>query len=234
MIFWIKQTQATLFTEEISQLKKGEELNNNRLQSLVPFIDNESILRVSGRLQNSSENYNIRHPILLPSTSHLVKLIVDKEHRHLIHAGPQQLIASLQRTYWIPGLRHIVQQVIFKCNPCYRWKIKASHQLMGSLPINRVTPSSVFHICGVDYAGPFLIRHGSRRSKHIYKSYIAVFVCFATKAIHMEWVDDLTTESFLATLRIFIARCGCPLRIYSDNVRNFVGAYTPCIRLKQE
>lgn len=223
-MFWIKITQATEYTNEIEQLKKGTQLHNSRLQLLVPFIDSENILRVGGRLQNSLEPQDACHPILLPSTAYLVHLIVDHEHRRLIHAGPQQLISSLHRNFWIPGLRNVIKKVIFRCNPCYRWKIQASRQLMGALPISRVTPSSVFNISGVDYAGPFQVRHGSVRSKHIYKSYIAIFVCFATRAIHLEWVDDLTTESFIAALRIFIARRGCPQQIYSDNGRNFVGA----------
>ncbi|XP_008178811.1 uncharacterized protein LOC103308006 [Acyrthosiphon pisum] len=224
LVYWVKITQAQAFSTEISQLKVGNSLNDSELQSLVPFIDDNDVLRVGGRLQNSNESYEARHPIILPSTTYLVELIADKEHRRLIHAGPQQIVASLQRVFWIPDLRSVIQKIIFKCNPCYRWKVQASKQLMGSLPINRVNPSSIFHVCGVDYAGPFQVRFGSRRSKHIYKSYVALFVCFTTKAIHLEWVDDLTTESFLAALRIFIARRGCPLHIHSDNGRHFVGA----------
>ncbi|CAI6345782.1 unnamed protein product [Macrosiphum euphorbiae] len=224
LMYWVKITQAQAFSSEISQLKAGNSLNDSKLQSLVPFIDDNDVLRVGGRLQNSNESYEARHPIILPSTTYLVELIADKEHRRLIHAGPQQIVASLQRVFWIPGLRSVIQKIIFKCNPCYRWKVQASKQLMGSLPVSRANPSSIFHVCGVDYAGPFQVRFGSRRSKHIYKSYVALFVCFTTKAIHLEWVDDLTTESFLAALRIFIARRGCPLQIHSDNGRNFVGA----------
>ena len=95
---------------------------------------------------------------------------------------------------------------------------------MGSLPANRVNPLAVFNTCGVDYAGPFKMRYGLQRSKQIFKAYIAIFVCYATKAVHLEWVDDLTTEAFLATLRCFVARRGSPEKIYSDNGRNFVEA----------
>ena len=50
------------------------------------------------------------------------------------------------------------------------------------------------------------------------------FVCFATKAVHLELVSDLTTASFMATLRRFIARRGKPSTIWSDHGTNFVGA----------
>jgi hypothetical protein len=65
---------------------------------------------------------------------------------------------------------------------------------------------------------------GTPRSKTIIKGYIAIFVCFVTKAIHIEVVTSLTIEAFLAALRRFIARWGKPKTIYSDNGTNFQGA----------
>ncbi|GFW69178.1 integrase catalytic domain-containing protein [Trichonephila clavipes] len=56
------------------------------------------------------------------------------------------------------------------------------------------------------------------------KGYIALFVCLATKAVNIEAVGDLTTDSFIAALRRFSARRGAPRHIYSDNGTNFVGA----------
>ena len=50
------------------------------------------------------------------------------------------------------------------------------------------------------------------------------FVSLAVKAVHLEVVSDLTSESFIATLRRFIARRGYPSLIWSDNGTNFVGA----------
>jgi transposase InsO family protein len=65
---------------------------------------------------------------------------------------------------------------------------------------------------------------GTPRSKTIIKGYIAIFVCFATKAVHIELVTSLTTEAFLAALRRFIAHQGKQRTIYSDNGTNFQGA----------
>lgn len=48
--------------------------------------------------------------------------------------------------------------------------------------------------------------------------------CFTTKALHIELVSDLTSEAFLAALRRFVSRRGKPIKIYSDNGTNFVGA----------
>jgi len=56
------------------------------------------------------------------------------------------------------------------------------------------------------------------------KSYIALFVCFATRAIHLEVVSELSTSAFMAALRRFVGRRGIPHKICSDNATNFIGA----------
>jgi hypothetical protein len=53
--------------------------------------------------------------------------------------------------------------------------------------------------------------------KTITKGYIAIFVYFVTKAVHVGVVTSFTTEAFLAALRRFIARQGKPKKMYSDN-----------------
>lgn len=94
---------------------------------------------------------------------------------------------------------------------------------MGELPKQRVIPSPPFSVTGIDYAGPILVKQGSYRPKQI-KAYIAVFVCLATKAIHLELVSDLTTDAFIAALRRFVGQYGAPSEIHSDNGTNFHGA----------
>ena len=76
----------------------------------------------------------------------------------------------------------------------------------------------------MDYAEPISLSLGPPRSKTITKDYIVIFVCFVTKAVHIEVVTSLSTEAFLAALRRFIARRGKPRTICSDNVTNFQGA----------
>ena len=50
------------------------------------------------------------------------------------------------------------------------------------------------------------------------------FVCFSTKAVHLELVSELTSDAFLAALKRFFARRGKSTDMYSDNGINFVGA----------
>ncbi|XP_011702561.1 PREDICTED: uncharacterized protein LOC105458738, partial [Wasmannia auropunctata] len=75
---------------------------------------------------------------------------------------------------------------------------------------------------GVDYGGPFLIKDKKGKGCKTNKCYICLFICFATKAIHLELVSDLTTECFISALRRFVFRRGKPAHVYSDDGTNFV------------
>jgi len=50
------------------------------LLCLAPFIDQEGVLRVGGRLRHSSFTNDKKHPILLPKQHHITKLIAKYLH----------------------------------------------------------------------------------------------------------------------------------------------------------
>jgi hypothetical protein len=62
------------------------------------------------------------------------------------------------------------------------------------------------------------------RKSTVIKAYVALFVCMATKATHLELVSDHTSAAFIAALQRFISRRGLPSDINSDEGTNFVGA----------
>ncbi|GFX69733.1 integrase catalytic domain-containing protein [Trichonephila clavipes] len=98
--------------------------------------------------------------------------------------------------------------------------------MMGDLPRDRIVPSRPFEKVGLDYAGPIITKSNLKRSRVTLKSYIAIFICFSTKATHFEVVSDLTTEAFLACLRRFIVRRSKPSVIWSDNAtRNILNEW---------
>ena len=53
---------------------------------------------------------------------------------------------------------------------------------------------------------------------------MCVFICFTTKAMHLELVSDLSADGFLNAFKRFIARRGLCSDVYSDNATNFVSA----------
>lgn len=221
----IKLVQGSAYTQEIRELASNKQVPvKSSLRDLHAFVDKAGVLRVGGRLRHSQLPYDNKHQIILPPNHHVTELIIKAEHQRLLHAGPQLLIASLRKRYWIPRIKKAVKAIVHNCLTCFRFKVSTSQQLMGQLPSARVQPSRTFLNTGTDFAGPFQIKQGSVRSKITIKCYIAVFICLATKAIHLELVTGLTSEAFIAALRRFTARRGKCLHLYSDNGTNFVGA----------
>ncbi|XP_045452325.1 uncharacterized protein LOC123661407 [Melitaea cinxia] len=95
---------------------------------------------------------------------------------------------------------------------------------MGNLPEQRLQPGYPFYTTGMDYAGPLIALNKRGHGSKTEKVYIAIFICFATKCVHLELVSSLSTDSFLATLNRFIGRRSRPATIFSDNGTQFVGA----------
>lgn len=221
----VKISQHDTFKNEIIFLNKREIIaKGSKLSKLNPFLDKDGILRVGGRLVNSNFKFEKKHPIILSSNHRLTKLLFKREHVMLLHAGPQLLLASIRNRFWPLGGRNLARKVFHDCVHCFKANPQTINPVMGNLPSERITPAPPFFITGIDYAGPFLIRDRQGRGYKVSKAYICLFVCFTTKAIHLELVSDLTTEAFLASLRRFVSRRGKPAQVYSDNGSNFVGA----------
>lgn len=90
-------------------------------------------------------------------------------------------------------------------------------------PNNRIAANFSFIVIGTDYAGLLSIKINNGRGYKIAKGYICIFICFATKAVHLEVVTTLSSDCFILALKIFTARGDKPSRIHSDNGTNFVG-----------
>ncbi|XP_025829218.1 uncharacterized protein LOC112904129 [Agrilus planipennis] len=221
----VKLVQSQTFAQEISDLSVSNEVNSkSKLLKLNPFIDSEGILRVGGRIKHSNFSYEKKFPAILPIRGKLSLLIVQREHIRLLHAGPQNLLASIRDRFWILSGRNLVRKVVRNCTRCFRFDATAVKYRMGDLPAARVTPARPFMNSGVDFCGPFNIKDRMTRNYKLIKAYICVFVCLSTRAMHLELVTDLSTASFLAALRRLFSRRGICANIYSDNGSTFVGA----------
>lgn len=220
----IKGAQADEFGIDLTNLLAGRSVRKGSvLRTLCPFISEDGIILVGGRLENSDIAETQKHPIVLPSKHKVTRLIFEDQHRALHHCGPQALLAAVRQRYWPLRGRVMARSVASRCVTCIRSRPRFENPVMAPLPKNRVQFSRPFTTTGVDFAGPLLIRSGIRRVTAI-KTWIAVFVCFTTRAIHLEAVVGLTSDAFMASLRRFMSRRGKCRKIYSDNGTNFVGA----------
>ena len=209
---------------ELQQLARTGKLSSKSpLLSLNPMIQNH-LLRVGGRLSHSLLEEDVKHPLILPADCHLTTLLIRDAHHRSLHGGVQLTLATLRRQYWIVKGRSAVKKVIRACLTCLRHAARVPTQLMGELPKARVRHSLPFERAGVDYVGPINVRLSKTRGKGRLKGYIAIFVCMATRAVHIEVVEDYTSEAFIAAFHRFTVRRGFCKELYSDQGTNFVGA----------
>ncbi|KAI8441259.1 hypothetical protein MSG28_014900 [Choristoneura fumiferana] len=220
----VKRSQIEAYGEEINDIKRGKLKRKSKLTSFTPQIDEEGIIRVGGRLQLANIDYDQKHPILLPKSCWLTQLVVRDAHCKTLHGGAPLMVNYIKAKFCIPGLKNLAKAHVKKCIPCVRHAANIRNQLMGQLPAPRVNQTKSFLHSGVDYAGPINMRLSKGRGNKAYKGYICLFVCMATRAVHIEPVSDLSTAGFLAAFKRFIGRRGHCSDLYSDNGSNFVGA----------
>nr|XP_049466974.1 uncharacterized protein LOC125908321 [Anopheles coluzzii] len=217
-------SQQDTFSEEIQHLQKGKEIpKNSKLKWISPFIDTQGILRIGGRLSKAHLSESEKHPVILSSKHPLSALLAVSIHLSKLHAAPQLLLTTLRQSFWIIGGRNLCKSVYHSCHACFKAKPTLIKQSIADLPTSRVTPTRPFSVCGVDYCGPIYIKQTIRNRSPI-KAYIAIFVCFSTRAVHIELVGDLTSTAFINALRRLIARRGQIGELHSDNATTFKGA----------
>ena len=213
------QEQIEQFHTEMELLKQGRKIpKSSKLYSLNPFIDEDGMLRVKGRIAESQLSYAEKHPIILDNCW-LSTLIVRDRHKKLKHAGVDTVITNVRTKFWIIGLRRIAKTVLKSCVNCQRMSKKRCDQDQSSLPKDRVTKKEPFDITGVDFAGPL---YASDKPGH--KLYICLYTCAVTRAVHLELTESLTTQAFVLSFRRFAARRNLPIVVYSDNAKTFKAA----------
>jgi hypothetical protein len=216
----VKVIQAEEFSQELEDCSRSLPLKSH-MKFLSPFIDDSGILRVGGRLEKAEISFEKKHPALLPKSHPFTEAYVRHLHLTHLHPGPTMLLSIIREQFWIRRGRDLAAKVTHACVVCHRHRAVKSQQLM-----------SVSSQTGMDYAGPFDLALRTGRKPPMVKAYVALFICMATKAIHLELVSDLSTAAFLAALQRFISRRGCPSNLYSDGGTNFVGAKSELARLR--
>ncbi|GFW96480.1 integrase catalytic domain-containing protein [Trichonephila clavipes] len=137
----------------------------------MPYLDENGLIRLGGRLEFCNLSIDEKHPLILPRNSWLTTLTVHREHNKVMHGGTAGTLAK-----------------------------------------------PAFSVSGLDFSGPLYVNNFGEQQK----SYIVLFTCGVTRALHLELVSDMTTNSFLLAFRIFLARRGNCKVIYSDNAKTFL------------
>ncbi|XP_062538909.1 uncharacterized protein LOC134207202 [Armigeres subalbatus] len=222
-VLW-RQAQWDSFPDEMSALtnnlkrKPGERMETLKKGSPVykssPVLDDEGVLRMDGRLANSVESsFDKKHPIILSRFHDVTHKLIQHYHDQFGHANSETVFNEMRQRFQIPKMRPAIQQVVNKCVWCRVNKCRPRSPRMAPLPVERVTPHQrPFSSVGVDYL---------------------VFTCLAVRAVHLEVVHSLTTESCRMAITRFQSKFGRPSHIFSDNATCFRGANNEMIKMEK-
>lgn len=216
----VRWAQRKVYGDEMRALEKESSIKaSSPLVKLSPYLDG-GVLRVGGRLEQSELDDEGAHPVILPPGNVVTRALLLSYHsRH--HLGVEWVAALVRKRFWVPKLRRELKGIRSKCVTCRRLYGKPVDQHMAGLPPDRCKRSSrPFLNVGVDMCGPFMVKQG----RASVKKYVCLFTCATSRAVHLEVVDSLETDSFLNGFRRFCARRGQPAVVRSDNGTNFVGA----------
>ncbi|CAH2241691.1 jg26988 [Pararge aegeria aegeria] len=219
----MRYAQAQSFVEDLEQLKKGKSLDRkSNLLTVSPFLDEQGVLRVGGRIDAAPGiARDMKHPIILDGRHPTARLIIMHYHKKFAHGNHETVINEIKQRFWILRLRPTVKNIVSKCVLCRIRKARPQPPRMGDLPEARLAHHQrPFTYCGLDLFGPMKIAVGRRHQIR----YGVLFTCMTVRAIHIELVQTLTTDSLIMALRRMASRRGWPSNLLSDNGSNLRGA----------
>ena len=219
----LRHINATSAETSRDQSKKKRQVlrKASSLYKLDPFLDQDGLIRVGGRIRRANVSVDRKHPVIIPGTGHLTELLIRHHHLKVNHMGRGMTHNELrQNSYWILKGSSSVAKSIFNCVTCRRLRKPAEEQKMACLPDDRLNPAPPFSYSAVDFFGPFIVRE--RRSN--VKRYGVLFTCMGSRSVHLETANSLDSSSFINALSRFMNRRGAVRQLRCDQGTNFIGA----------
>uniref|UniRef100_A0A7I4Y532 Integrase catalytic domain-containing protein n=1 Tax=Haemonchus contortus TaxID=6289 RepID=A0A7I4Y532_HAECO len=213
----LREAKKCIIKDHQKAMVDEHRINSQKDLNIKP--DHDGILRCYGRLEHAAILPSANTPIFIVPKTALARLIIWEAHLQY-HQGVAHTMAIVRGSFWIPKLRQQVSQIIRSCLPCQKLNnLPFRYPDMEALPKARVQRTRPFEHVGLDYFGPMPILI-TKEDKS--KAYGCIYTCRTTRLIHLELVENMTTEAFLNALRRIFARRGVPKTITCDNAPTFL------------
>ena len=164
--------------------------------------------RTKTRTRTSVQKFTIfgaKHQIILPKTDHVTNLIVENYHLLSRHSVRKFVLSLAREKFWSINASSVIRRALSKCVDCRRHQGPVCEQKIADLPVDRLTPGRPpFTSVGIDCFGPFQVR----RDRSLMKRYGVIFTCFAIRAVHVEVVNSLETDSFFDGIKTIYSEKG--------------------------
>ena len=218
-LWWIRQVQSEVFPEEVRLLAAGKRPKGQSalVGCCLLLLDKEDgLIKVKGRTVEAT-NFSNSIPVL-PTKHRFVDLLIKDAHERRAHSWVEDTYNQISYHVWILRGRQRVKSVLNECMVCRMLSKRPVKQPTGQLPGYRCNVGEPFETTGVDFFGPLFVKS---ESGVMVKRYACLFVCARVRAVHLESVQDMSTQKFLFALERFLARRGRCRELISDNARTF-------------
>ena len=133
---------------------------------LDPYICDDGLIRVGGRIKRANIPRELAHPVILPKIGPITNLIIDHYHSYVQHSGRSTTLNEIRaHGYWIIQGRTAITAHLRKCVLCKNLRGRVVGQKMSYLPVDRLEPAPPFNYSTVDYFGPFYVKEGRSQKK---------------------------------------------------------------------
>ena len=215
------QEHEAAFQELCLAAQTGVSFPTTTLNRLVVNRDRATgLLLCYGRVQSVDKEVNV---VPLIPYKEQVSTLLAKDSHHATHEGVAGTLLRMRKRAWVIQGPRVARKVVDSCLHCRKCRARLCTQEMSSLPPVCTSPAAPFEYTTLDLFGPYAVRDSVRRRVKK-KVWGVVFSCMASRAVHADLVEDLSTEGFLKTYQRFTALRGHPRRLWSDQGTNFVGA----------
>ena len=191
----------------------------SKIKNFLSFNSEDEVIRAraNGRLANTYQQVeSLETSLILSSNDHITFLILRYIHNYNGHSELDHFGCLVQQSFLVISLHGTIRTKINRCFHCRQKNAVAMQPQMAPSTDLRIpnTEHLIFKHEGVNFVGPF----AKTTSANLYqKRYFCVFTNLNKRAVHLEPVYQLSTDSIIQPILGFTARRGNPRLIVSDN-----------------
>ena len=132
----VRDVQKQNYIDEIDKLQKSQSISRkSRILHTFPFIDEERVLKVGGRLEAADcLNESAKFQLILPYKNHQLRLIVLDSHQRVLHSVVNATVVHKRQEFWINRAKTLTRSIVGNCITCFRFNGRNLSQLLGDLP----------------------------------------------------------------------------------------------------
>ena len=136
----LSKSEDTYQDRKFAEKKNPALKRTSCLRKLDPFLDEQGLLRVGGRLKNATTPYEVKHPILIPKNDHITSLLIRHYHIAYKHQGYGITHNEIRQAgCWVINGRLAVSQHVHGCVTCRKLGVKQWNRKWQVFPTNALT-----------------------------------------------------------------------------------------------